>query len=83
MESVILNSPIILIGYGLALFFCIFDIVKRSSGYVFPLISVFICLGTTIYALICGATMYEVGSVIILFLVLNLSAFKGNKRDKK
>ena len=36
MESVILSSPLLLISYGIALFLCIFDLIKHSSGYVFP-----------------------------------------------
>jgi len=81
-ESVLLNSPVLLIGYDLALFFCVFDLVKRSSGYVFPVISIVLCVITTVGAYLLGCSHQEISSVILIFLILNLTVFikKGDKK---
>lgn len=74
-ESVIFNSPLLLCGYGIALFLCVFDLVKRSSGWVFPLLSGLFCLVTSGFALLCGAELTEAGTVLLVFLALNLLAY--------
>lgn len=53
-DSVLLNSPLILICYGIALFLCVFELFKRSSGYVIPIISACVSIATTAYALVAG-----------------------------
>lgn len=76
-ESVIFNSPVLIAGYSIALFFCIFDLFKHSSGYIFPVISAVACVTTTVAALILGAGLYEVALVMMVFLALNLSVYWG------
>ena len=83
MESVIFSSPYLLVAYGIALFFCIFDIVRRSSRYVFLLLSAVICIGTSIAAFLMGAGYTEIGIVMLVFLALNLISFIRHKGDKK
>lgn len=72
MESVILSTPLLWIGYGIALFLCLFEISKKSTGHVFSVISLLLVLGNTVYALILSASYYEAGIVILIFLAINL-----------
>lgn len=81
MDSVIFSSTPLLVLYGAAILLCIFDLIKRASGYVFPVISAVIFTGTTIYALILGAGYEELGIVVLVFLLLNLGAYMKNKGD--
>lgn len=81
MESVIFSSPLLLILYGVAIFFCIFDLIKRASGYIFPVISAIIFVGTTVYAFLLGAGYVEVGVVVLIFLALNLGAMFVHKGE--
>lgn len=83
MESVIFSSTLLLVLYGIAIILCVFDLIKRASGYVFPVISAVIFTGTTIYALILGAGYEEVGIVTLVFLLLNAGAYVRNRGDKQ
>lgn len=75
MESVILGSPVLLILYGLALLLCIFDLIRRASGYLFPILSALIFVGATVYAFLLGAGYEELGLVTLIFLALNIGDF--------
>ena len=75
-ESVILSSPLLLILYGLALAVNLFDIVKKT-GFFLPVLSAFLTVGTTAYALILGAEPGEAATVLMVFLLLNLRYVKG------
>lgn len=83
MTNVIFGSPLLIGLYAVALLLCIFDLVKRASGYVFSIISAAIFTGTTIYAALLGAGYYEIGLVALVFLALNLGAFLRHRGDKK
>lgn len=78
-ESVIFNSPLLLAGYGAALFLCVFDLFKRSSGILFPLFSAILSLATSGAALLSGASLTETGTALLVFLILNLTVY-GNKK---
>ncbi len=78
-DSIIFNDPLLLILLAVALFLSVFDIFKRSSGYVFPLISIVLTLGVLTYALLLGATMYEVATVLMVFAAVNLLSFGGKE----
>ena len=69
---VILNSPLLLILYGVALAMVIFELITKTTGYVLPLIAFAIVIGATIYALLIGAGLFEVAIVILVFLLLNM-----------
>lgn len=75
MKSVILGSPVLLILYGLALLLCIFDLIRRASGYLFPILSALIFVGATVYAFLLGAGYEELGLVTLIFLALNIGDF--------
>lgn len=81
-DSVIFNSPFLLLCLGIALFLSVFDLKKRSSGFVLPLLSILLALGTVSYALLLGATFYEAATVLILFGAVNLLSFS-RKGDGK
>ena len=83
MESVIFGSPLLVFLYGIAALICIFDLFKRASGYVFPLLSAVLFVGTTIYAMLLGANYEELGIVVLIFLALNLTVYSRHKGDKK
>lgn len=74
-ESVIFNSYILLSGYALAVFLCVFDLIRPSSGYVLPIISATLAVITTIAAILMGAALMEVILVVLIFLALNLTAY--------
>lgn len=74
-ELVILQSPELLLGFGAALFFCLFDKIYRASGYLFPALSLVIFLVTAGYSLLLGASLNELCLVTLIFLGLNLSVY--------
>ena len=74
-DSIIFNSPFILVCFCLALFFCVYDLIKHSSGYIFPLISIVIAVLTIIYSLLIGAAMQEILIMVLIFFVINMTAF--------
>lgn len=74
-ESVIFNSPLLLIGYGIALLFCVFDLKKHASGMLFPALSVIIFSIVTVTGLLMGADMRETALMILLFLACNLTVY--------
>jgi hypothetical protein len=76
-DSVIFNSPYLLIGYGIALFFCLFAIKKRGTGYIIPIISILVCMATSAAALLLGSSYFELCVVILVFLFLNIYATTG------
>ena len=80
-ESIIFNDSLLLMGYGIAILFYIIGIKGKVGGYLFPLLSVCFCMITTTYALLAGATLYEIGTVLLLLLILNLSVYRKNGRD--
>ena len=82
MDGVIFSSTILLVLYGIAIGLCLFDIIKRASGYVFPILSAMIFTGTTVYAFILGAGYEEAGLITLVFLLLNLGACARKKGDK-
>lgn len=83
MEGVIFSSTLLLVLYGTAILLSIFDMVKRASGYLFPVLSVIIFTGTTVYALLLGAGYDEVGLVTLIFLLLNLTSYMRRRGGKE
>ena len=71
-ESVILQLPMVLLLYGAALFFCLFERRYRATRGVFLLLSAALALGASAYALIGGAGLWETAAALLPFLVLNL-----------
>ncbi len=71
MESVILTSPVCLIGFIISLTLCIYAIVKKTHVAV-TVLAVALFTLTVIYTLLKGANMYETGAVAVLFFIVNL-----------
>ncbi len=80
-NSIILNNPLILIGFAVALGLCIFTVIKKVHRSV-TVISVVIFAGTLTYALLMGAGLYEAGAVSTIFFIINLLPLwkKGGKK---
>jgi len=80
MESIILSSPLLAVLYAIALIFSIAGL-KKPSGAILPSVSIVICLLTTGYAILKGASIFEIAIVLLVFLAVNLLIFtrKGEK----
>lgn len=74
MTSVILSTPILILLYGAALLLCVYDLIRRATGYVFPLISALLFAAATVLSVCLGAGLAEVGGAALIFLALNLGA---------
>lgn len=84
MESIVIfDNPLILSGYGAALLIGIYGIWKRVGGFWMPLLSAVCCAVTTTYALLNGASFYEVGMMMLVFLLLNIPIYKKEDGDKE
>ena len=76
MESVIITTPILLIGYGAALILGVIEIFK-------PALSAAFFIASTVYAVLLGATYEEIMIVILLFLFVNIITFGIHKGGRK
>lgn len=81
MESVILQSPLMLCCYAAALALCAVGIVKKT-GFAVTAVSVVIFVATSIYALLSDAPLEEVGIVAIIFMCVNIAALPRGRGDK-
>lgn len=72
MESVILQSPLALLLYGIALFLNLFDRHYKMTKGVMTLVSTAVCVAATAYVLVMGASMFECAAVLLAFLLLNM-----------
>lgn len=72
MESVILQSPLTMILYGLALFLNLFDRHYKMTRGVMTLVSAAVCVAATAYALVAGAALFECAAALLVFLLLNM-----------
>lgn len=77
-ESVIFNSPFLLFLYGAAFFLWLFG-EKAENRHILPVCAAFIVVGTTAYAILSGAELWEAALVLLVFLTLGLSC-EGNKK---
>ena len=71
-ESVILQLPLVLVVYGIALALCLFDRHYKATGGVVTMVSTAIAVGATVYAILMGATLVECAVVLMIFLLLNM-----------
>lgn len=79
MESVILQTPLLIVGFGIAIALCVFGIVRRS-GYAVHIVSAAVFAVTFTIALLMGAGMQEVLIVTLVFLLLNMTGYvRGGK----
>ena len=71
-ESVILQTPLALVLFGIALALCLFDRHYKATGGVVTLISTALAVGATVYALLMGASLVECATVLMVFLLANM-----------
>lgn len=72
MDSVILQSPLALFLYGIALFLNLFDRHYKMTQGVFTLLATAISVSATAYSILIGATAWEAATVLLIFLLLNM-----------
>lgn len=80
-ESVIFNSPLLIVGFAAALALCLFAIVKKT-GFAVTLLAAAMFVALSTYALLLGASLEEVGLAAIVFFSVNAFAAwrgRGNK----
>lgn len=75
-ESVILNTPILLLLFGIGLGLCLFHKFCRGKKGWFTLASAVVVVASCTYALILGAGTGEVVTVLLLFLLLGLEGWE-------
>lgn len=75
-ESVILNTPLLWVLFGLALVLCVFDKTYRATKGMFTAASAAITVIACSVALILGAGTGEVITVLLVFLLLGLEGWK-------
>ena len=71
-NTIIFNSPLLLILYAIALALALFELFTKKTGFILPIISFAIVIGTTIYALILGTELLEAAIIIFVFLLINM-----------
>ena len=72
MESVILQTPIAMLLYGIALALCLFDRHYKATDGVLTLVSTAVAVVATVYALLMGTPMVECATVLMAFMLLNM-----------
>lgn len=70
-ESVIFNSPILLVLYGISLALVLFNM-KNRTGAVLTYVSSALTVCSSAYALLLGANLWETAIVIVIFLLINV-----------
>ena len=81
MESVILETPILLCGFALALVLCAFSLFKKLH-FAFGIAAALIFSATATYALLLGAELYEVALCAVVFFITNLSPSLKGRDDR-
>ena len=71
-ESVILQTPLALVLFGIALALCLFDRHYKATNGVATLISTALAVGATVYAILMGASLVECATVLMVFLLANM-----------
>ena len=71
-ETVIFNSPTLLVGIVLAIVLLIFEQKTHSSGYIAPIASLILSLGVVFLAFLYGAAWNEIILLVTLFLTVTL-----------
>ena len=72
MDSVILQTPLALVLYGVALALCLFDRHYKASRGILTLVSTALAVGATVYALLMGVPLVECATVLMIFMLANM-----------
>ncbi len=71
-ESVILQLPLALVLYSIALFLNLFERHYQATKGIFVIVAAVISIAATAYSLIMGAGLWEGATVLLVFLLLNM-----------
>lgn len=71
-EWVILQLPFVLLLYGAALFFCLFDRRYKATRGVFTILSAVLAILAAAFDLIGGAALWEAAAVLLVPLLLTM-----------
>lgn len=74
-ESVLLNNPVVLVSFIIALCLCIVSLTKKESK-VIAVISVVVFTSALTYALLKGMELYEAGAAATVFFIIRLTAIR-------
>ena len=75
-ESVILSTPLLWLLFGLALVLCLIDRAQRDSAGMLTAASAVLTVVACAVALILGAGIGEVVTVLLVFLLLGMEGWK-------
>lgn len=81
MDSVILATPIVLIGFIIAFALMFMSFVKRIHAIVLA-ISMLIFIASACYAALLGATLGEIGTVSIVFFLASVFFYAPRRNGK-
>lgn len=77
-DSVIFNSPILIVLYGIALTISLSEKRNKESA-VLAWVAAFLIVGTSGLSVILGASLLETAAVIVLFIIIQLIKLKGEE----
>ena len=75
-ESIILTTPLLWILFGIALLLCLYDKYQRATEGAFTAASAVVTVIACAIALILGAGIGEVVTVLLIFLLLGTEGWK-------
>ena len=78
-ESVIFQSPLFLLIYGIALAVNLLGLTKKA-GFVWLILSALLVIAASAFALLAGAGLYEIVTVLLIFLLINLKKIRGAEK---
>lgn len=80
MESVIINSPVLLAGILIVILLTVFEQKTKSSGFILPIISAVLSLLVLFVAFLYGATWEEIIVLLLVFLLVNMFGYRGGEK---
>lgn len=78
-ESVLFNTPLLLVLYGTAFILCIAGR-KLKTGWLLPGASMLLCCGTSAIGILLGMSLRETATVLLLFIAVQAGAYRGDKK---
>ena len=78
-ESVILQTPILIVLYSIALALTLFEKLTGKGAFL-PWAAAILVAGTSAYSVLLGAGLRETAAVVVLFVIISLIRPKGEKQ---
>lgn len=72
VEIVILQLPLALMLYGIAVGLCLFDRHYKATGGILTLVSNAVAIGATVYAILMGTPLTECVVLLMAFLLMTM-----------